>query len=1762
MSTSVGRFVAETGVDLSGFTSGLADGARQIEQFANTVTRRLGANTPTFRPTIDTTTLTTRVDAAIAKLRSLGVAVEQIGATDAGAPIFRTAAENVATVAASLADLQTKTKIVIGEVGAAAADATQRVEAAANVAATSLIDAVRVVKELGISVRELGLNAQGVRVFSTMERDIENAAGIFRTLGQTVELVSRDATEAMGVVRGSVTQIASAVAESNAAISEQTTGLEQGVRAAAAHQDALARLAATDATLSAELSTGNAVVARRVALEDQLIRNRAQLETPAPAIPPQQVQLTPTLDTVPLTESLAAAERTLVAHPPVIVPIVDTKSVERDVAVVLQLLDEMGVRAKAIGVLDVGTATIRAAATDVETVTAAFTDLGVSARVVSEETAAASTATSSGFAATTVEVQNAARAMQQAGAASAESLGSLQQSATLLTELTAAQGAVAPGLAALREGYQAVDAELVVGNDSLARRIDLTEALARERATLADTPTSTVIAAPVIPPQPLVLEPTLDRTVLASSVAEAQRAIEANAPIIEPRIDTTAVSRDVDVVLGLLRGLGVEASAISISDLGTANIRTAAENVEQVTAAFQQLGVAARVVADPIRTGVTDGARSFDEMRGSIAATTASLQRFQTVEAETIAEIQRGVGILAAGARIESTQAQSLEALAVVYQQITSELTAGNPALERRIALEQQLERVRNAITSSTVGSAGVANAASAVGTLGAATSRFSAIANRAGPAAVAFGFGLEALSRGGNAAEGGLRTALRSVASFAAFLGPEGLLVSGLAAGTAAILDFTSQAQTEADKAREKLERLLNSLDTAGDKRVKIQIDLETSAADIDKQINDLQKKIAERQAAGRRTAVGVVSGLGDFDVAPAAQAALASALDTTGFEEELKKLKDLRKRVSEAHLQETKKGSDAELKALADVVRAQGATIAERQLASKLLGQYRSQLVDLSAAEAEVAKSGVKRSADQIEASKRLRAGVGKTITDLQGALEFDPSSKASEKALAALEKRARDLAAAQKLAQESLTLPPSQRPDFSFIGTEQVKLFDDATKAFERNGRVMNDVGIRIFDTITRLSREFPVLAEQARRAFPDIAKAIAPAIDDTRVAKPVGEGTTFTIHSVIDTSDHALNDSIEDLRRRLNEEFDPTRHPISMHIELPPQELRDVFADARHIAEDQRGLEFAIKFDDTGAIDALSKSLDRDQRTLKVGVGEALRAIATSGKSPIEQLKLIKQLEEAIGKVDMTRNVKSLDRALSSVITVGRGVVDVADSLGRISDEARRVVTGIINATDALLKFRADKATGDVLGEVSSGFGIVAGLVPIAASIVNAIGSEASARASYLAELRRIYEDNQAKLSDLTLDLSGALKNIPDRLETAQAIVDPRVRDAFNLPGLNRGALLDPNFHRQDVEAFRNALHDAGTSFAEVDREAREAGIQLFDSAGNIIPGAFDQLNEAIKLTIQEMTHWANTIEDLRTQADLHANVNDLKLSPIEVVNSWVDTLKSISPKAFDEFFAGVDFKDSKALKEAEKRFLAAEELDPDLLQKLGLSKEEFVQILTGMEQGFDSATDAVNKFSESVRNAPQWFKLADFVFQAASPQLPPTISTPITPVVPTPPPAVTPPRAPFEPIPPNALIAAVTPAIEKSADAIAKALDTWLPSLTATIAPLETFAETLASITGGHTATAASSSPTAGINANAAVLAALDRLAAPFLEPGRAPGAPAVTFGDVTIQAAKGDDGAALYAKFKAEITRRARASADPEVRRLPLLLPP
>lgn len=266
-----------------------------------------------------------------------------------------------------------------------------------------------------------------------------------------------------------------------------------------------------------------------------------------------------------------------------------------------------------------------------------------------------------------------------------------------------------------------------------------------------------------------------------------------------PADDTTA---GIDRALAALKALGVQVKELQRETSGVRVFETLAKDANAVTGVFDKLGVSARVVTTEM---------------------TAANQEL----AKADAQLRERITLLAEGARFTNTQAASAKELRGVYTSLSRELAQANIPLERRIQLERELVRIRG--TFSVVDRAATRTPASdfiaaatpvqrtadalrnasraADGTtrsfalINRETGEFTSLGRRASGAAIGFAFGLEALARGGTAADGGLRTALRTTASFAAFFGPKGLIVSGAAAATAAILDLFNKSRDEMAK-------------------------------------------------------------------------------------------------------------------------------------------------------------------------------------------------------------------------------------------------------------------------------------------------------------------------------------------------------------------------------------------------------------------------------------------------------------------------------------------------------------------------------------------------------------------------------------------------------------------------------------------------------------------------------------------------------------------------------------------------------------------------------------------------------------------------------------------------------------------------------------------------------------------------------------------------------------------------------------------------
>ncbi len=362
-----------------------------------------------------------------------------------------------------------------------------------------------------------------------------------------------------------------------------------------------------------------------------------------------------------------------------------------------------------------------------------------------------------------------------------------------------------------------------------------------------------------------------------------------------------------DLTRGLLKGAtDVQAFGRHIVSLQGQFSNFKTPDTLVASAAFRSMGVAMKDVQREFaalglefdktsnRFRNTGTGRFVSEVKG-LEALSGVIQRLKA-DAQALAQVDAAIrsqiAVLVEGARMANTQAASLKELRTVYAQVSREIASSNPPLERRIQLERELVRIRQQFSAVTATSrAGslttdfaaaaipAQQAAAALGNISTkavaatrsfalinrATGEFTALGRRASGAAVGFGFGLEALARGGTAADGGLRTALRSVASFAAFFGPKGLVVAGASAATAAIIDLFKKSREEIEKTtqtfNEEIAKMVRGADVTGLMRElqkmeigEVVFDEKSGLFKLSGGLNDLKKQKGELDAAFNR--------------------------------------------------------------------------------------------------------------------------------------------------------------------------------------------------------------------------------------------------------------------------------------------------------------------------------------------------------------------------------------------------------------------------------------------------------------------------------------------------------------------------------------------------------------------------------------------------------------------------------------------------------------------------------------------------------------------------------------------------------------------------------------------------------------------------------------------------------------------------------------------------------------------------------------------
>jgi hypothetical protein len=360
------------------------------------------------------------------------------------------------------------------------------------------------------------------------------------------------------------------------------------------------------------------------------------------------------------------------------------------------------------------------------------------------------------------------------------------------------------------------------------------------------------------------------------------------------------------------------------------------------------------------------------------------------------------------------------------------------------------------------------------------------------------------------------------------------------------------------------------------------------------------------------------------------------------------------------------------------------------------------------------------------------------------------------------------------------------------------------------------------------------------------------------------------------------------------------------------------------------------------------------------------------------------------------------VHSITKDLEGFANIARGITDAADALGILGDHARqslRGVTDLLGGLAAIQKARIDPKNINVFGEITGGIAALGGTV---SAIVGAVGLIQDAFRNGAADMREsIIAGNKDVIIALRLAAEGFRNTVAQQQAGSTAIrgLDPRFLDFLqHFPAFAAGtssSLLD------------TALKGFHISLDELKAIAKQNNITLFDEKGRLVADAMNQLDAAIKLSIDAMTKFGDSLQDQVTITDLVNRAN----RPAGVAATGQQQISTqlgfLTPEIIRDFFKVTDVSTPgglAAVRAEIQAFLAALKAGTVPIEDFGnRDKNDLVQIIGSVLDGFDAianSADSLAKTADSataaLKNIPEGFKVERFRFNATMAELSDTL----------------------------------------------------------------------------------------------------------------------------------------------------------------------
>jgi hypothetical protein len=1050
---------------------------------------------------------------------------------------------------------------------------------------------------------------------------------------------------------------------------------------------------------------------------------------------------------------------------------------------------------------------------------------------------------------------------------------------------------------------------------------------------------------------------------------------------------------------------------------------------------LQREHLAAIQASIPALGQLADIERTF-EASVSRGATSALRERDQAFAAQL-----RTLGLY--GRTLDATSADAVASWrteAAAVRALGADLDVPREAMLRLDATVQQVERsftrAQNAarrvvppIDPTPVPNPRAAESVNAVTT---DLTRFRGESARAANAAVAVAFGIEALARAGDGAESGLRTALRAVAAFAAPFGVQGLLVSGIAAAAAAILDFTQRAgasETAAKAYGDQLRYIREQADGAHGALVNL------STAQLAQRrltlADDLRKAREEAVAvrrelvSGLTPATGVRSGLQLFQsnelrqlqglVAADAAALDRGAISAADFGQRLAEVgtryPDLTP-VARGFLDLTQTLQATTLAAReAEQGLQQAATVPGRAPDGRFVTALRAQIEQQRALNAAQRTGGVVER-DALQTAARAFADWQATRRGAaDGQLTFTEALKASnteaQRMAQALQADARELTRltdGAKAAKDAL----QSMQDRTGLLTLRVRVLADTNAPADLQAQAVAELGTEYARTAA-LAQRLAAAGRDNTRVLEQQAIQ-ARALDDV-VARAV-EGFR--------PPDVRVTPQL-DVRALTDVPVPPVTVPFTASQVLLQQLAENAFATVQRLTTQQGQVEIQVGFADIGgtgqaearrALAAVNADLERARAAL---------ARYVAGLAPAQQAEFWQRIggdaNKAAGSIGTAADAAGRFGArMAALGDITNGIGGIAQAFGHVSEGIQRAISNVGNlfgalgrAGNLLEKLRQTNPAAGIgsLFQSFAGIGSIVGVIGSAAGLLSGLFHRGPSATE------RLLDANNARLDALRQEM-GALRTTLGTLTIGQG--------AAQALASNRGlqtTLRLPGFITDNGEAYRAVvaqLQGLGLTFGQLNALAQQFDIALINEKGRVVAGAFQQLADVLALQREKMLRLDGSVGSIIDRLNTRADLFDVGDDPVRQFADQIAALQQVAPN-IASLFQGLDVGTAAGRDAADQmlrrlfdQVTASNEAALGLLKDTGFtSVDEFLRVLLGADHALDALTQTTTAATAALGNVPEAFKKSlDFLrFQTMAPTPAPTSALAPVPLAATP-----------------------------------------------------------------------------------------------------------------------------------------------------------